>query len=180
MTARGVGFVLAETGLGLAIVAASPAGCCWLALGDRRADLEPALLRRFPDATETRSVAGGLFGRALAAVETPGEPADVPLDLRGTPFQQRVWAQLRRIPAGSVISYAELARRVGQPRACRAVAQACGANPVGILVPCHRVIASDGGLGGFGFGPARKRELLRREAAARQTGPGPLSTPEVP
>ncbi|NBU60067.1 MAG: methylated-DNA--[protein]-cysteine S-methyltransferase [Betaproteobacteria bacterium] len=158
-----VEYVATTPPLGPCIAAASPRGICWLALGDDADVLCAALLRRFPGAVEVRSSAGGLLAGALAAVEAAGVPCDMPLDLRGTPFQLAVWAELRRIPAGSVITYAELARRVGRPRAYRAVAQACGANPVGVLVPCHRVVASSGGLGGFGFGLARKAALLQRE-----------------
>jgi O-6-methylguanine DNA methyltransferase len=132
-----------------------------------------ALLRRHPGAVEVRPGNGDLLADAVAAVDDPTARHDLPLDLRGTPFQLAVWYELRRIPAGSVISYAELARRVGRPRAYRAVAQACGANPVGVLVPCHRVIASDGSLGGFGFGLTRKAGLLRRE------GLGPLTMRDI-
>ena len=163
MSAAGIGFLVAATSLGTAVAAASPRGVCWLALGDDRGALLEALLRRHPGAVEVQPATGDLLTDALAAVDDPAASRDLPLDLRGTPFQRAVWAELRRIPAGSVISYAELARRVGRPRAHRAAAQACGANPVGVLVPCHRVIASDGSLGGFGFGRARKAELLRRE-----------------
>jgi AraC family transcriptional regulator of adaptative response/methylated-DNA-[protein]-cysteine methyltransferase len=155
--------VAATSSLGPCIAAASPRGVCWLALGDDADSLLAALLRRFPDAVGVRVAADGLLARALAAVEHPAAACDLPLDLRGTPFQLEVWAELRRIPAGSVITYAELAWRIGRPRAYRAVAQACGANPVGVLVPCHRVISSDGGLGGFGFGLSRKVALLERE-----------------
>ena len=84
----------------------------------------------------------------------------------GTPFQRRVWDELRRIPFGETISYAELARRVGQPGAARAVGSANGRNPIGLIIPCHRVIAADGGLGGYGAGLDRKRWLLRHEAEA--------------
>ena len=160
---RGPDFLVSETHLGIAIAAASPTGLCWLAFGDHRPTLVDALLRRFPGALEAPPATGDLQERALAAVDHPAGPHDLPLDLRGTPFQLQVWAALRRIPPGSTIAYAELARRVGRPRATRAVAQACGANPVGVLVPCHRVIASDGNLGGFAFGTARKAALLRRE-----------------
>lgn len=160
---------VAPTPFGLAAVAASGQGICWLALGDDADALIGALRRRWPGA---RAWSGGvgrdgeLLAAALQSLERPAEVCELPLDLRGTPFQLAVWAQLRRIPAGVVISYTELARRVGRPRAFRAAAAACGANPVGVLVPCHRVIASDGGLGGFGFGVAIKRELLRREGVA--------------
>ncbi|QEH33824.1 Methylated-DNA--protein-cysteine methyltransferase [Aquisphaera giovannonii] len=96
---------------------------------------------------------------------------DVPLDLGGTPFQQRVWSELREIPFGRAISYAELARRVGKPGASRAVGSANGRNPVSIIVPCHRVIASDGGLGGYGGGLDRKRWLLEHEIAILRRDP---------
>ncbi|MBU3694724.1 MAG: methylated-DNA--[protein]-cysteine S-methyltransferase [Rhodocyclaceae bacterium] len=160
---QAVDFVVAMTSLGPCIAGASPRGLCWLALGDDAEALRAALRRRWPAAAEVGAPGGQLLHKALAAVEDPAAPHDLPLDLRGTTFQQQVWAELRRIPAGSVIAYAELARRVGPPRAYRAVAQACGANPVGVLVPCHRVVASDGSLGGFGFGLSRKVALLARE-----------------
>ena len=183
-----VEFALRQTALGVVLAASSARGLCWLAIGEgaEQHGMVAALLRRFaaarpvgsgggPDASSAQRV----LERAFDALERPSEATDLPLDLRGTPFQLAVWAQLRLIPAGSVISYAELARRSGRPRAFRAVAQACGANPVGVIVPCHRVIASDGSLGGFGFGLARKRELLRREGVDLQTrsrpSPGPVS-----
>ncbi len=106
------------------------------------------------------------------------------LHLLGTPFQVRVWEELRRIPAGQTRSYGEVARAVGRPGAARAVGAACGANPVPLFVPCHRVLAAGGGLGGFGGGLPLKRALLLREGAARTAarpradgGPGPLSDP---
>ena len=157
---------LARTTLGFAVVAASARGICCLALGDEADGLTAGLKRRWPGAGASSGGVGRdgeMLTAALEALERPTEACELPLDLRGTPFQLAVWAQLRQIPAGNVISYAELARRVGRPKALRAAAAACGANPVGVLVPCHRVIASDGGLGGFGFGVAIKRELLRRE-----------------
>lgn len=159
------------TSLGACIVAASPRGLCWLALGNDPEALRAALRRRWPLAAEVQAPGGQVLQCALAVVEDPATAHRLPLDLRGTPFQLGVWAQLQRIPAGSVLSYAELARRIGRPTAFRAVAQACGANPVVVLVPCHRVIASHGGLGGFGFGLAIKCELLRREGVNLQTQP---------
>ncbi len=173
-----VEFALRPTALGMVLAASSARGLCWLAIGEvaEHDGMVAALLRRFamarpvgPGRGLDASSVQPLLERAFDAVERPSEATDLPLDLRGTPFQIAVWAQLRLIPAGSVISYAELARRSGRPSACRAVAQACGANPVGVIVPCHRVIASDGSLGGFGFGLARKRALLRREGVDLQT-----------
>lgn len=96
---------------------------------------------------------------------------DLPLAPRGTPFQQHVWAELRRIPFGATISYAELAIRVGKPGAARAVGQANGRNPIGIIIPCHRVIAADGGIGGYSAGLDRKEWLLRHEAAFVDVAP---------
>lgn len=102
---------------------------------------------------------------------------DLALDLRGTPFQQRVWRELQAIPFGTAISYAELARRIGQPGASRAVGSANGRNPIAIVVPCHRVIAADGGLGGYGGGLDRKRWLLEHEAEALARHPEWLAAP---
>jgi AraC family transcriptional regulator, regulatory protein of adaptative response / methylated-DNA-[protein]-cysteine methyltransferase len=99
-------------------------------------------------------------------VETPGAELDLPLDVRGTAFQRRVWQALREIPAGSTTSYAELARRIGAPKSVRAVAQACAANPLAVAIPCHRVVRGDGGLSGYRWGVERKRALLEREGAA--------------
>lgn len=163
-------FATADSTLGAVAAACSARGVCWLALGDSADALIKELLRNFPQARPQRDArpdhsdpCGAMLARVFAAIEHPERAHGLALDLSGTVFQQSVWAELGRIPAGSAITYAELARRVGRPRAFRAVAQACGANPVGVLVPCHRVIASDGSIGGFGYGLARKRELLRRE-----------------
>jgi AraC family transcriptional regulator of adaptative response/methylated-DNA-[protein]-cysteine methyltransferase len=110
----------------------------------------------------------------VGLIEAPGIGLELPLDLRGTAFQRRVWAALRRIPAGETISYAALASRIGQPRAARAVAAACAANPVAVLVPCHRVVRTDGTLSGYRWGVERKRELLTRERnAAPRKVPAP-------
>ncbi|HMQ31114.1 MAG TPA: methylated-DNA--[protein]-cysteine S-methyltransferase, partial [Chloroflexaceae bacterium] len=94
-----------------------------------------------------------------------GRGLELPLDMRGTAFQRRVWAALREIPPGATASYAEVAQRIGQPGAARAVAQACAANTLAVAVPCHRVVRGDGEAGGYRWGGARKRALLAREAA---------------
>jgi AraC family transcriptional regulator, regulatory protein of adaptative response / methylated-DNA-[protein]-cysteine methyltransferase len=99
-------------------------------------------------------------------IEQPGQGFDLPLDIRGTAFQQRVWAALREIPAGETASYAQIAARIGAPRAARAVAQACAANPLAVAVPCHRILRGDGDLSGYRWGVERKRALLRRERKA--------------
>ena len=121
---------------------------------------------RFPRAT----LLGGdtefeqLVARVVGFVESPGLGLDLPLDVRGTAFQQRVWQALRDIPAGATASYSEVARRIGAPRAARAVAQACAANPIAVAIPCHRVVRHDGAVSGYRWGVERKRALLRREA----------------
>ncbi len=100
----------------------------------------------------------------MGFVEAPGLGLDLPLDVRGTAFQQRVWQALREIPAGATASYAEIARRIGAPKSVRAVAQACGANTLAVAIPCHRVVRNDGALSGYRWGVERKRALLEREA----------------
>ena len=99
-------------------------------------------------------------------VEAPGLGLDLPLDVRGTAFQQRVWQALRKIPAGSTATYAQIAQRIGAPDAVRAVGQACAANPIAVAIPCHRVVRHDGALSGYRWGVERKRALLEREANA--------------
>ena len=98
-------------------------------------------------------------------VEGSADAAELPLDIQGTAFQERVWRALRDIPRGATASYAEIAARIGAPKAVRAVAQACAANPAAVAIPCHRVVRGDGGLSGYRWGVERKRALLRREAA---------------
>jgi AraC family transcriptional regulator of adaptative response/methylated-DNA-[protein]-cysteine methyltransferase len=102
--------------------------------------------------------------RVVGLVEAPRLGHDLPLDIRGTVFQQRVWQELSKIPAGETASYTDVAQRLGAPRSVRAVAQACGANPIAVAIPCHRVVRIDGDLSGYRWGIERKRELLKREA----------------
>lgn len=158
-------FAIGQSTLGAVLVAATAKGVCAISLGDDPEELLRDLQRRFPRATLIGGDAG--FERYVAAavgmVERPQTRFDLPLDMRGTAFQQRVWAALRQIPAGETASYAEIARRIGAPKATRAVAQACAANPVSLAVPCHRVVRSDGAISGYYWGVARKRELLERE-----------------
>ena len=106
------------------------------------------------------------MAKVVGFVEAPAHGLDLPLDIRGTAFQQRVWQALRAIPAGATASYAEIARRIGAPKAVRAVAQACAANALAVAIPCHRVVRTDGSLSGYRWGVARKRALLAREQAA--------------
>jgi len=117
-----------------------------------------------------------LLDQVVAQVERPGDSSAIPLDVQGTAFQEAVWRELRRIPAGETRSYAEIAAAVGKPGAVRAAGSANGANNVAVLIPCHRVIRSDGTLGGYAYGLDIKRELLRREASGgdRSDGNGPV------
>ena len=154
-------YAIVETTMGDMLLAASESGICRLSFGEGRAELAD----RFPKA---ELIEGGgdfddLARRVVAVVEEPSGEVDLPFDLGGTPFQQRVWQALRAIPAGETRSYGELAAALGNPKASRAVGGANGANPVAVLIPCHRVIAADGSLGGYAYGEAIKRELLRRE-----------------
>ncbi len=146
-------------------VAVSPAGLCAVSLGIANDAWQADLRRRFPCAAIQygRRTYRAWADAVAALVEAPGQDFALPLDIRGTAFQQRVWAVLRTIAPGQTLGYGEVAHRLGAPRATRAVAQACGANPLAVVIPCHRVVASDGGLTGYRWGLERKRALLVRE-----------------
>lgn len=162
-------FAVAQCSLGAVLVAASGKGIAAILLGDDPEALVHDLEDRFPKA----ALVGGdaAFERVVAQVigliEAPAAAFDLPLDIRGTAFQQRVWAALRKIRPGTTATYTEIAQRIGMPKAVRAVAAACGANPIAIAVPCHRVVRSDGSLAGYRWGIARKERLLAREATPR-------------
>ena len=156
-------WTIAQTSLGPMLVAATERGICRLSFDED----ESELTRRFPNA---RLETGGegmaeLVAGAVAAVETPSRMPDLPIDVAGTAFQQAVWAELRRIPPGETRSYAQIAAAVGRPGAVRATGSANGANNVAVLIPCHRVVRTDGSLGGYAYGLDRKRALLEKEAA---------------
>lgn len=162
-------FAVAECGLGSVLVAASGKGVCAILLGDDPDALARDLQDRFPKA---RLIGGDAAFERLVAdvvglVARPALGLDLPLDIRGTAFQQRVWEVLRAIPPGSTVTYAEVAERIGRPKAVRAVARACGANPIAVAIPCHRVVRTDGSLSGYRWGVERKAELLRRERGSR-------------
>jgi AraC family transcriptional regulator of adaptative response/methylated-DNA-[protein]-cysteine methyltransferase len=159
-------FALGTCALGELLVAATTGGICAIQLGDNRNALIEELEARFPlDRCEAGSEVKARIGLVVRAIEQPGADLDLPLAPRGTAFQRTVWRALRAIPRGSTVTYGELATRIGQPDAARAVARACGANPLAVLVPCHRVVRADGGLGGYRWGVECKAALLRREGA---------------
>jgi AraC family transcriptional regulator, regulatory protein of adaptative response / methylated-DNA-[protein]-cysteine methyltransferase len=158
-------FAIGECSLGSILVAASEIGVCAILIGDDPDALARDLQDRFPRAELIGGDAGfeQLVAKVVGLVEAPAVGLDLPLDVRGTAFQQRVWQALRDIPAGRTLSYADLARRIGAPKSVRAVAQACGANPLAVAIPCHRVVRNDGALAGYRWGVERKRTLLERE-----------------
>jgi AraC family transcriptional regulator of adaptative response/methylated-DNA-[protein]-cysteine methyltransferase len=161
-------FAVGECSLGAILVAATDRGVCAILLGDDPDTLVRDLEDRFPKA----HLIGGdgdfeqLVAKIVGFVEAPRLGLDLPLDVRGTAFQQRVWQALREIPAGDTASYTDVARRIGSPKAVRAVAGACASNAIAVAIPCHRVVRNDGGLSGYRWGVERKRALLDREAAS--------------
>jgi AraC family transcriptional regulator of adaptative response/methylated-DNA-[protein]-cysteine methyltransferase len=166
-----IGYVTVRTALGVALVAATERGICATELGDDARALVASLRARFPGA-ELRQDEGALRDWAKQIVEfiaSPDHALDLPLDVRGTAFQAQVWRALQRIPPGTTATYAEVAAALGRPKAVRAVAQACAANALALLVPCHRVVRGDGATGGYRWGAERKRALLERERKARPT-----------
>lgn len=154
-------WAVVPTSLGPMLVAATHKGVCRLSFNEG----EEALRERFPNAEliEGSAEFSGLLESVIAAVEQPGDAAHIPLDVKGTAFQEAVWQELRRIPPGETRSYAEIAAAVGKPGAVRAAGSANGANNVAVLIPCHRVIRSDGSLGGYAYGLEIKERLLERE-----------------
>ena len=167
-TGASIRFAVGECSLGSILVAATGKGVCAILLGDEPEPLVRELQDRFPRA----GLIGGdegfehLVATVVGFVEAPALGLDLPLDVRGTAFQRRVWQALREIPAGSTASYAGIAERIGAPKAVRAVAQACAANAIAVAIPCHRVVRTDGALAGYRWGVERKRALLAREAAS--------------
>ena len=161
-------FAIGECSLGSVLVASSTKGVCAMLLGDTPEIVLDDLQTRFPKA---ELIGNDLHYESLIAtiiqfVDTPNTGFDLPLDIQGTAFQQRVWQALRDIPVGMTASYGEIARKIGAPKSFRAVAQACGANSIAVAIPCHRVVRSDGGLSGYRWGIERKRSLLENEMSA--------------
>ena len=159
-------FALGQCSLGAILVAATGKGVCAILLGDDADALSRAFQDRFPQAELIGGNAEfeGWVARVVGLVETPALGLDLPLDIRGTAFQQRVWQALRAIPPGTTLSYSELAMRLGLPRSARAVAAACAANTLAVAIPCHRVVRIDGDPAGYRWGVARKQALIEREA----------------
>ena len=163
-------FAIGECTLGAILVAASERGLCAILMGDDPDVLARDLQERFARA----HLIGGdkrferWVAKVVGMVEAPARGLDLPLDLRGTAFQQRVWQALQKIPAGSTATYTDIAKRIGAPNAVRAVAGACAANPLAVAIPCHRVVRLDGGLAGYRWGVERKQALLKREASSKR------------
>lgn len=184
-TADFINYLVADTALGVALIAASSRGICAVEFGDRASDLVAALEGRYQgarcqpaDSGTTSPEVARWLAEVRLALQGPRDgvdgvppvvtrPLDIPLDQAGTAFQRAVWQQLRAIPAGRVVSYRDLAEAIGAPRSVRAVGSACGANRLALLVPCHRALRQDGGLGGYRWGLARKARLLDWERAAQ-------------
>jgi len=159
-------FAVGECSLGTLLVASSKKGIAAILLGG-----EPdKLVRELQDRFQKARLIGAdreyeaLVARVVGFIEAPGQGLDLPLDIRGTAFQQRVWRALQDIPVGRTVSYTELARRIGSPKAVRAVAGACAANNIAVAIPCHRVVRNDGSLSGYAWGVERKRALIAKEA----------------
>jgi AraC family transcriptional regulator, regulatory protein of adaptative response / methylated-DNA-[protein]-cysteine methyltransferase len=161
-------FAVGECSLGSILVAQSDRGICAILLGDDPDSLARDLQDQFPKANLIGGDAGfeRLVAKVVGFVEAPAVGLDLPLDVRGTAFQQRVWQSLRKIPAGSTASYTEVAKLIGSPNSVRAVAQSFGANKLAVAIPCHRVVRNDGALSGYRWGVERKRALLKKEANA--------------
>jgi len=164
-------FALGECSLGAILVATSERGVCAILLGDEPEMLIHDLEDRFPNA----NLIGGdkdyelLVAKVVGFIETPALGLDLPLDIRGTAFQQRVWQALQRIPVGSTTTYSQIAQDIDAPKSARAVASACAANPLAVAIPCHRVVRNNGALSGYRWGVSRKRTLLEREASSAST-----------
>jgi AraC family transcriptional regulator, regulatory protein of adaptative response / methylated-DNA-[protein]-cysteine methyltransferase len=161
-------YAIRETHLGWLLVAATETGVCAIEFGDSHSDLEASLHSRF---SQAEIIAGhpvyeNWVQSVLSYLDHPNSGLNLPLDIRGTAFQQQVWQAVQEIPIGETISYTELARRVGHPKAVRAAAGACASNKIAVAIPCHRVVRSDGSLSGYRWGIERKRKLLEREKEA--------------
>lgn len=161
-----ISFSTGEGTLGAVLIARSADGVCAILLGANAGKLKGDLAARFPKNRLVRDDAKlhDDLQKVLRFIDMPADRLDLTLDVRGTPFQRRVWEALLRIPAGKTVTYAALAARIGEPKATRAVANACAANAIALAIPCHRVIRNDGTLSGYRWGVERKRALIAKEA----------------
>jgi AraC family transcriptional regulator of adaptative response/methylated-DNA-[protein]-cysteine methyltransferase len=166
-TGAEIRFAVCETSLGPTLIAATAKGVCMIAFDDDPEKLVRDLEDRFPKARLIGADAAfeRLVAQVVGLVEAPARAIDLPLDVRGTAFQQKVWQALRKIPAGNTVSYTDIARKIGKPEAVRAVAGACAANSIAIAIPCHRVVRNTGEVSGYRWGVERKRKLLEKESA---------------
>jgi O-6-methylguanine DNA methyltransferase len=161
-------YAVGESTLGSVLLARSAGGICSILIGSGAEELKNDLATRFPESRlirNDRKLSDDLQ-KVLRFVEAPAEGLDLPIDMRGTPFQRRVWEELLRVPTGAIITYGALATRVGEPKTARAVASACAANAIALAIPCHRVVKNNGTLSGYRWGLERKRALLERETRA--------------
>jgi O-6-methylguanine DNA methyltransferase len=163
--AHEIQFVVGDCALGNVLVARSPIGVCAIRLGSTAAEVEQDLAASFPDSrivSNSRWLRDDLT-KVLQFIAVPRDPLDLELDIRGTPFQCRVWDALRTVPFGKPLTYAQLARRVSGPKSLRAIAQACSENPIALAIPCHRVVGNSGSMAGYRWGIERKQALINRE-----------------
>jgi len=163
-----IAYAISECALGLVLVARSISGVCAVLIGNDRDVLETDLTARFPNAVLVANevIVRDDLAKVIRFADKPAEGLHLELDLRGTPFQRRVWEKLRAIPVGRTVTYSELARWVGPLTSARAVASACAANPIALAIPCHRVVRGTGALAGYRWGIERKRALIEKEAKA--------------
>lgn len=164
-----IAYVCGNSRIGLVLTAHSEKGVCAVLLGDELSLLILELEQRFPQAmfAEGEDHCGKIWQSVVNQIENPHQKEKLTLDLRGSDFQRRVWQALSEIPIGTTASYSDIAKKIGHPRAVRAVAGACAANPIAIVIPCHRVVRSDGSLSGYRWGVERKAALLKSESVSR-------------
>ncbi|MBM79287.1 MAG: cysteine methyltransferase [Planctomycetaceae bacterium] len=164
-------FVTTEISLGVLLIAMTKEGICSITFADDEKTATDELAERFPNASFEELAANDFpsLSTIISEIENNGDFNDVTFDLHGSEFRHRVWDALKQIPAGETRTYSEIAEMIGQPTATRAVASACASNPIAVVIPCHRVIRNDGGLGGYRWELSRKEELLKRELARSQS-----------
>jgi AraC family transcriptional regulator of adaptative response/methylated-DNA-[protein]-cysteine methyltransferase len=166
---KNITYAVSQSYLGWVLVAATDLGLCAIDFGDLPDALEERLLHQFPKANFKKddSHFSNVVSEVLSYLESPQKGFDLPLDIMGTAFQRQVWIALRQVPSGATISYSDLAKTIGKPKAVRAVANACASNKIAAVIPCHRVVRANGGLGGYRWGIERKRKLLEQEHEVR-------------